>query len=170
MYWAREIEQLLLGKPLSQQEITQRKEKFLGYYDLNHCCLISDEKKFTKQVSPFLERKIDHTITEIKGTVASIGKGTVQGKVKILLTAKEWAKMNQGDILVAPMTSPEFIVAMRKAAAIITDEGGLTSHAAIVSRELGVPCIVGTKIGTKVFKDGDSVEVDADYGIVRRIP
>ena len=58
---------------------------------------------------------------------------------------------------------------MKKAAAIVTDEGGITSHAAIVSRELGIPCVIGTKFATKVFKDGDLIEVDADKGIVRKI-
>ena len=64
------------------------------------------------------------------------------------------------------MTQPEFLPAMKKASAIITDEGGLTCHAAIISRELGIPCIIVTKIATKVFKDGDIVEVDATRGIV----
>ena len=58
---------------------------------------------------------------------------------------------------------------MRRAKAIITDEGGLTCHAAIISRELGIPCIIGTKIATKVLKDGDMVEVDANKGIVKKI-
>jgi pyruvate,water dikinase len=65
------------------------------------------------------------------------------------------------------MTRPEYISAMKKAAAIVTDEGGITCHAAIVSRELKKPCIIGTKIATKVLKDGDLVEVDADKGIVK---
>jgi len=65
------------------------------------------------------------------------------------------------------MTSPDFIIAMRKAAAIVTDEGGMTSHAAIVSRELKIPCIVGTKIATKVLKDGDMIQVDAETGVVK---
>ena len=73
------------------------------------------------------------------------------------------------DILVAPMTSPEYIFAMKKAKAIITDTGGLTSHAAIVSRELKILCLVGTKIATKVLKDGDIVEVDAIQGKVRKL-
>lgn len=67
------------------------------------------------------------------------------------------------------MTSPDYILAMRLASGIITDVGGLMSHAAIVSRELGIPCIVGTKIATKVLKDGDEVEVDADNGVVKII-
>jgi pyruvate,water dikinase len=62
------------------------------------------------------------------------------------------------------MTSPDFIPILKKVSAIITDEGGITCHAAIVSRELKIPCIVGTKIATKVLKDGDVVEVDAQKG------
>ena len=77
--------------------------------------------------------------------------------------------MKDGEILVAPMTSPDYIVAMRKASAIVTDVGGLMSHAAIISRELGIPCIVGTKIATQVLKDGDLVEVDANKGIIKKL-
>ena len=75
----------------------------------------------------------------------------------------------KGGILVAPMTTPEYIFAMKKSIAVITDTGGLMSHAAVVSRELGIPCIVGTKIATKVLKDGDMVEVDANRGIIKII-
>ena len=67
------------------------------------------------------------------------------------------------------MTSPDYIFAMRKASAIITDEGGLTSHAAIVSRELGIPCIVGTGIATKVLNDNDKVMIDVKNGVVTKI-
>jgi pyruvate,water dikinase len=69
--------------------------------------------------------------------------------------------------MVAVTTHPDYLLAMKKAIAIITDEGGVSCHAAITSRELGIPCIVGTKIATKVFKDGDLVEVDAEKGIVK---
>ena len=65
------------------------------------------------------------------------------------------------------MTSPDFLPAMKKSAAFITDEGGITCHAAIVAREMKKPCIVGTKVATKKLKDGDFVEVDADHGIVK---
>ena len=75
--------------------------------------------------------------------------------------------MKDNEILVSPMTVPDYLPAMKKAKAIITDEGGITCHAAIVSRELGIPCIVGTKIATQVLKDGDRVEVDANKGIVK---
>jgi len=93
----------------------------------------------------------------------------VIGKVRVLLSSRDHGKMKKGEILVAPMTSPDYILAMRKAKAIITDVGGLMSHAAIVSRELGVPAVVGTKVATKVLKDGDRVEVDAKNGIVRKL-
>jgi len=66
--------------------------------------------------------------------------------------------------LVTSMTRPEFVPAMRKAVAIVTDEGGITSHAAIVSRELGIPCVIGTKSATKVLKDGWIVQVKANHG------
>lgn len=109
----------------------------------------------------------------LKGTVAN--KGHIRGKVKIISTGyenydslhKEIDLMVQGDILVADTTSPELLAACRKASAIITNQGGLLSHAAIVSRELNIPCIVGTETATKVLHDGDEVEVDADKGIVR---
>ncbi|GAG36014.1 unnamed protein product, partial [marine sediment metagenome] len=71
--------------------------------------------------------------------------------------------------LVTPMTNPSFVPAMQKAKAILTDQGGLLCHAAIMSRELDIPCVIGTKIATKVLKDGDLVEVDADKGVIRII-
>lgn len=71
--------------------------------------------------------------------------------------------------MVCVMTLPDYVSAMKLAKAIITDEGGITCHAAIISRELGIPCIVGTKIATKILKDGDLVEVDADRGIIKII-
>lgn len=78
-------------------------------------------------------------------------------------------KVKEGDILVAPMTTPELMPAMKNAAAFITDEGGITCHAAIISRELDKPCIIGTKTATRIIKDGDLVEVDANLGIIRKL-
>jgi pyruvate, water dikinase len=102
---------------------------------------------------------------EISGIAVSLGKAT--GRVRIVESAQETAKVEAGDILVAVMTRPDYVLAMRKAAAIVTDEGGLTCHAAIVARELKIPCIVGTRNTTKILKDNDLVEVDADNNIVR---
>ena len=78
-------------------------------------------------------------------------------------------KFQEGEILVASMTRPEYIPSMKKAIAFITDEGGITCHAAIIAREMKKPCVIGTKIGTKVLKDGDLVEVDANIGVIRII-
>ncbi|MFW5936212.1 MAG: phosphoenolpyruvate synthase [Candidatus Hadarchaeota archaeon] len=100
----------------------------------------------------------------IKGLGAAPGIGV--GKVKIVLEEKEVGKVKEGDILVTTMTSPDMVPAMQRASAIVTDEGGMTCHAAIVSRELGVPAIVGTGKGTKVLEDGAMVTVDGDRGVV----
>lgn len=95
-------------------------------------------------------------------------KGKTKGKVVLIFNRDQINKVNKGDVLVAPMTTPWYIPAMEKAAAFITDEGGIMCHAAIVAREMKKPCIIGTKIATKVLKDGDLVEVDADKGTVRK--
>ncbi len=100
----------------------------------------------------------------LTGAAASPGVGT--GPVKVLRSPDEISKVKEGDVLVAPMTSPDYVPAMKKASAIITNEGGQTSHAAIVSRELGIPCIVGTRDATKVLKDNDMVTVDGSKGLV----
>ncbi len=104
----------------------------------------------------------------IKGQVGSPGK--IKGIVKIVMNLnKESEKFKDGDVLVTGMTRPEFIPIMKKAVAVVTDEGGITCHAAIVSRELGTPCVIGTKVATQVLNDGDLIEVDANKGIVKII-
>lgn len=102
---------------------------------------------------------------EIKGSSASPGVAT--GRVKVILKKADLHDVNEGDIMVTYATSPDYVPAMKKCVAIIADEGGVVCHAAIVSRELGIPCIVGTKMATQVLKDGDLVEVNADNGTVR---
>jgi pyruvate,water dikinase len=110
----------------------------------------------------------------LKGQGAS--PGMASGPVKIIFSAKEIGKVENGDVLVAPMTNPDFGPAMKKAAAIVTDRGGQTSHAAIVSRELGVPCVVGTEKATKILKNGQIVTVNGakgevyEGGIINKIP
>lgn len=120
-----------------------------------------------KMIEKSLIKKIDNSLTEITGQPACLGKA--RGKVHIINTPADMAKMQAGDILVSIATNPDIVPAMKKAVAIITEQGGITSHAAIVSRELGIPCIIGTKIATQVLKDGDLVEVDANKGIVKII-
>ncbi|SHH56072.1 phosphoenolpyruvate synthase [Anaerosphaera aminiphila DSM 21120] len=99
-----------------------------------------------------------------KGLPASPGIG--RGRVKLIKDISEINLVEDGDILVTEMTNPDMVPAMRKAAGVVTDEGGRTCHAAIVSRELQIPCIVGAKNATKVLKDGAEVTVDATRGIV----
>jgi len=103
----------------------------------------------------------------VKGMPAC--KGLVKGVVKIYLHKSDMSPNDAGYVLVCRHTSPQDLMYMKKAIAIVTDEGGVTSHAAIVSRELGIPCVVGTKHAIDVFKTGDLVEVDANSGVVRRI-
>lgn len=100
----------------------------------------------------------------LTGAPASPGIGT--GPVKILKSPKQIGKVKKGDVLVASMTSPDYVPAMKKAAAIVTDEGGQTSHAAIVSRELGIPCVVGTKDATKKLKEESIITVNGENGQV----
>jgi phosphohistidine swiveling domain-containing protein len=106
-------------------------------------------------------------VSEIKGNVAYIGK--VTGIVRIVYSRRDIAKVKKGDILVALATNPDLLPAMSRAGAFITDAGGITSHAAIVAREMKKPCIIGTKIATRVLKDGDVVEVDALKGIIKKL-
>jgi pyruvate,water dikinase len=100
----------------------------------------------------------------VKGN--GVSPGQASGKVKIILNAKDISNFHEGEILVTEMTTPDWVPAMKIAAAVITNLGGKTCHAAIVSRELGVPCIVGTENATKVLKDGDVVTVDGQRGLV----
>lgn len=100
----------------------------------------------------------------IKGIPAS--PGVVSGRVKIIKDPYELDKIKNGDVLVAKMTNPDYIPSMGKISALITDEGGKTSHTSVVSRELGIPCVVGTGKATKKLKDGDIVTIDGDDGLV----
>lgn len=94
----------------------------------------------------------------------SASPGIASGPARIIYSAKEIGKVMPGDVLVAPQTNPDFVPAMKKAVAIITDSGGKTSHAAIVSRELGIPAVVGTQNATKLFKNGHVITVNGTKG------
>ena len=102
--------------------------------------------------------------TEVKGSPAYPGK--VQGRTCVVTDLAELAKIKQGDILVCNSTTPDFVPSLRKVLAIVSDEGGILSHAAVISRELKIPAVIGTKYGTKLLKDGDWIEVNATTGTV----
>lgn len=120
------------------------------------------EKDFKKELAEIEKVEL---VKEIKGSV--VNKGKVKGVVKIIFSKRDLDKVKRGDILVASMTTPDYIAAMERATGFITDEGGILCHAAIVSREMNKPCIIGTKIATKVLKDGDLVELNANKRVVK---
>ena len=159
-----EILEVLSGGSLSNLK-GRSEESGTGFIDEEYFILPLDK---TKEILEVIIPKDDlGDLKIIKGSIAS--KGIARGVAKLVLSFKDLDKVKEGDILVAVETIPEFLSAMRRAAAFVTDQGGVTCHAAIVSREFGVPCIVGTRFATQKIKDGDLVEVDADNGIVRII-
>jgi phosphohistidine swiveling domain-containing protein len=116
----------------------------------------------------YIETTGDRSGQLLRGQVGSPGKA--RGPVKIVMPADlDTADVTSGDILVCRMTTPDYLPLMQRAAAIVTDLGGMLSHAAIVARELGKPCLVATRDATSVLRHGDRVEVDADAGVVRRL-
>jgi phosphohistidine swiveling domain-containing protein len=154
------------GKIIQKKEIEKRLRAY-AYIKIGekyNAFFGEDAKKIAQ---PQEKEKQEQIGTEIRGSIANKGKAI--GIVKIVKELSDISKVKKGDILVASMTLPQYIPAMEKAAAFVTDEGGITSHAAIISRELNVPCIVGTKNATKLLKDGDKIEVDANKGIARKI-
>ncbi len=147
----------------SESNINKRKECLL------FLCSDNGLEQIVGQNALAIANSYDTTVKNgqavIKGTLASTGNvETYRGKVKLVPTIKDILKLEEGDVLVTTMTSPDYVIGMKKAGAIITDVGGLLSHAAIVSRELGKPCIVGTEIATKLLHDDDVVEIDCQKG------
>ncbi len=126
-------------------------------------------------LNPDSARAIEQTLpkADVNGLESLQGQcacpGSARGKATIVNTEKDIHKLQQGDVLFSYATAPELMAAIRKASAIVTDRGGVTCHAAIVSRELGIPCVIGTKVGTQWIKEGQMVEVDAAAGIVRKV-
>lgn len=139
-----------------------------------YCMIVWEGDRYDITTDPTLIAELEQIgmgenapATELKGFTAS--RGVATGTAKILTSAEDAHTIEEGDILVAVMTRPDYLPAMQRASAFVTDEGGITCHAAIVAREMKKPCIIGTKIATRSFKDGDMIEVNADQGIVRRI-
>jgi len=132
---------------------------------------IENDDVFIVQTRPIttLEKRSEG-VKELKGEVILTGlaasPGIAAGKIKIISEMKDLQKIQTGDILVTEMTNPDMVVAMQKSAAIVTDEGGMTAHAAIVSREMGIPAIVGTQEATTKLKEGEIITVDGYTGKV----
>jgi len=155
----------IIGKLPSIQTLRQRKEGYI-YYQGKVYPAITEEEFAKKHNLEIMDSKINLSDkNEIKGNSAYRGK--VIGKVRVVFEIEDMKKIEKGEILVTSMTTPDLIAVSREFSAIVTDEGGMLCHAAIISREFKKPCIIGTKIATQVLKDGDLVEVDADKGIVK---
>jgi len=160
-----EVESALSGSRKLDMKIAEKRRVFSAIKFENNKAVWMPEKMLEILLKEIAEdQKTELKINEIKGT--GVSRGIAKGIVCYLKSPKENGKIKKGEILVAGSTSPDYMPAIRRAAAIVTNSGGITCHAAIVSRELGIPCVVGTKTGTQVLRDGDLVEVDATRGIV----
>ena len=123
----------------------------------------SARDKITRYV---IKKGIIYKQKQFKGTVAREGFKKIRGIVRVVLDEKDFSKFKKGEILVTDETDASFLPLMKKAKAFITDEGGILCHAAIVAREMKKPCVVGTKIASRVLKNGDWLEID-EKGEVR---
>lgn len=168
MMLSDEIKSMLLTGIVPNSVNFKQRERYSVFWLDNakyHCAFGSKAKAIiSKKIVTMKQVK---QVDSIKGTTASIGP-TITGKVR-LLTKNNIGDFKKGEVLVTTMTSPEFVPAMHKAAAIVTDEGGVLCHAAIVAREMKIPCIISTKIATKILHNGDLVEVNTKDGYVQII-
>jgi phosphoenolpyruvate synthase/pyruvate phosphate dikinase len=158
------------GNKLHLTELEKRKKAYWCEFTTTKKIVMVAGKKALEKIKQSKIGTLENIATNnvIKGIPAS--PGIAKGKARVGLKAQDVIRsIKPGEILVTSQTTPEFAPAMKKAAAIITDEGGITSHAAIVSRELGIPCVIGTKHATHHIKTGDLLEVDANTGIIRKL-
>ncbi len=165
-----EIKKYLLNKKLLNKKIKSMIKNRLK----KGCVSLTVDKKIrilslkeSKKYLKLIREKPEIQTTQIKGNCAYPGK--VKGVARIINLKEDIGKIKKGEILVSRATNPDLIIAMQKAAGFVTDEGGITSHAAIVAREMKKPCVIGTKNATKLIKDGDLIEVDANKGVVKKL-
>ncbi len=131
---------------------------------------IENENVYIVQTRPIttIEKRVEEEASNVKGEVILTGLGAspgiASGKIRIIHEMQDLDKMKAGDVLVTTMTNPDMVVSMQRAAAIVTDDGGLTAHAAIVSREMGIPAVVGTHTATTKLKEGEIITVDGTTG------
>ncbi len=161
-----ELRALLSSGTRMSKKLLHERRKFciwIGGPDAQEYWFSGDE---AEKIATLFFKKRSQEKRTITGIAAA--PGTVTGNVRIVLDPHK-DTIKEGEILVCPQTRPEFLHLMQKARAIVTNEGGLTCHAAIVSRELGIPCVVGTKEATTVLKNGDTVEVRAHRGEISKL-
>lgn len=158
---------------VSRAELKKRKAAYVLWLKRGKLFFFcgDDAEEIISQELKHIYKKLD--TSGLKGQIAS--SGIAKGRARIIVSGnismlkQAFRDFRKGNVMVTTMTQPNMVPLMRKAAAIVTDEGGLVSHAAILAREFKIPCIVGTEIGTRIFRNGDLVEVDANKGIVRKL-
>lgn len=166
------IKALRSGEHVRENELQRRKRAYVLCLN-NGLIYFKSGTVAVKIAEQALEKFHSISKTELTGQIACLGKAlgkahiVIPGNLDMLL--HDLKSFQQGEILITTMTQPNMVPIMKKAAAIVTDEGGITSHAAIISREFKIPCIVGTQRATKIFRNGDQVMVNADSGTVSKI-
>ncbi len=151
-------------------ELSRRERESIYHRDFKDLFVGDDASSFLSKFNIEEEGGADGLeIKLLDGMTACLGPNGdwVYGEVRIINSSADMNKMREGDVLVSVATTPDILLAMKKASAIVTDHGGITCHAAIVSRELNKPCLIGTKYATKVFKDGDKVIVCPRHGYIK---
>ena len=146
----------------NKEEIEKRKQGFLIYWENENIIVITEDER----IKSFVEKNVksNEVTKELSGLVASVG--VAEGRVVIVKGISDLDNVKEGSIMVAITTHPDFVPAMQRASAIVTDEGGITSHAAIVSREMKKPCIVGVKNATTSLQNGQKIIVNANKGLI----
>ncbi|MBI5037346.1 MAG: hypothetical protein HZC01_01375 [Candidatus Kerfeldbacteria bacterium] len=165
----QELIVLLSGAtPVTQLEAEKRmKASFYAVFPTGEESFVAG-----KQARQLMRRVLSANVPSSGAKIQGIGAavGIYRGKVrKIESPSADGHKLRPGDILMTYMTRPDFVPLMHRAGAIVTDEGGLTSHAAIISREMKIPCVVGTRFAMRIFKDGDFVEVNGATGTIKKV-
>jgi phosphoenolpyruvate synthase/pyruvate phosphate dikinase/DNA-binding Xre family transcriptional regulator len=160
-----EVENVLKGS-IDHEALRKRHEEgiFIFMNNLEYKMVTGDEAVSLKDE---LEKQLTGETLEEKIPGQTACSGYAKGVARVILSQEDFSKLKEGEILVTGMTRPEFLPVMKKASAFITNEGGITCHAAIVAREMGKPCVIGTKNATQLIKDGDLVEVRGNHGTVR---
>jgi phosphoenolpyruvate synthase/pyruvate phosphate dikinase len=159
------IEELKSDNIPTANILKERKEHYIYFKDAIITGISFEDFIDEKKLNILIEKAAP--VHELKGQIAM--KGTAVGLVRVVMKKENIKSVKKGEILITAMTTPDYLPAMHQAAAFVTDEGGITCHAAIVARELKKPCVIGTKFATQIFKTGDKVFVDADKGIVSRL-
>ncbi len=160
-----ELDVLAQGKPVDWADVSARTG---GYTYCRGKLFLTTDSACVFEENGYSFEEVRPQSDVLVGSVAFDG-GLICVKVRRIFALEQLDSLRQGEILVCPMTVPDYVPVMKKAAAVVTDEGGMGCHAAIVCRELRIPCVVGTQCATQLLHDGDDVDVDTSSGKVRKV-